>query len=121
REEIQESTSTIEQSSQSIILNQHLQQTTTEKSTNELIVEKQTETIVTNINENAEPSISGIQECKKFLGSNDEHQQAVKDQEAFEHTTTSREEIQESTSTIEQSSQSIILNQHLQQTTTEKS
>ncbi|CAM4831099.1 unnamed protein product [Rotaria magnacalcarata] len=121
REEIQESTSTVEQSSQSIILNQHLQQTTTEKSTNELIVEKQTETIVTNINENAEPSISGIQECKKFLGSNDEHQQAVKDQEAFEHTTTSREEIQESTSTIEQSSQSIILNQHLQQTTTEKS
>ncbi|CAF1559063.1 unnamed protein product [Rotaria magnacalcarata] len=120
-EEIQESTSTVEQSSQSIILNQHLQQTTTEKSTNELIVEKQTETIVTNINENAEPSISGIQECKKFLGSNDEHQQAVKDQEAFEHTTTSREEIQESTSTIEQSSQSIILNQHLQQTTTEKS
>ncbi|CAF2087449.1 unnamed protein product [Rotaria magnacalcarata] len=134
REEIQESTSTIEQSSQSIILNQHLQQTTTEKSTNELIVENNASTVridcvehslstteqSTNINEHFESSVSDVQESKEFLGSNG-NKQVSKDQAAFEHTTTSREEIQESTSTIEQSSQSIILNQHLQQTTTEKS
>ncbi|CAF3373526.1 unnamed protein product [Rotaria socialis] len=83
--------------------------------------EKQAETIVTNINGNAESSISDIQEWEKFLGPNNEGQQAVKGQEAFEHTTTSHEEIQQSTSTIEQSSQSIILNQHLPQTATAKS